>query len=552
MRLSSQSARSHRNSHPLLRAFTASACGFLVLSSVGVAAAQSPLSAASLGRRIADTALRQHAQNPPAVLLNGLDAEWKNTAGKRYDRYIQSVANAEVSAGNPSPEFASQILLLHRITRNPAAYRIASRLDRQLLAQKHLTARAAYAADPFLAEYASVFHRDQDFAAIAAQIRHTDRKPGLRNLGFRLMTLASALPYFPREGAARAATTASFQRLAAFAALRQDHASGLWRDNLQTSKAGSSALDPIGSAMVTFSLARGVRLGLLPRRYAAVAERAWKGILRRDPLRLAAANELAAGSLLLAANEMQLYPDAEMGLGSRVLMDGWYNNEKRKNAAGETVLFHYKWDDYTDPGYSTLGHIYRSYGVSTDTLDTAPTAANLSSARIYMIVSPDTPAKVPDPHFITAEQAAQVAAWVKRGGVLVLMSNDRGNTDIPNMDILADRFGLHFNNVLVHHVIGNDFPMGRIDDTQTGPPFFHPRLIYMKDTCSLKLSKGAHALLTWKGDILMADARYGRGTVVAVTDPWLYNEYTDGHKLPSNYQNFEAGKEFVRWLLQQK
>ena len=127
-----------------------------------------------------------------------------------------------------------------------------------------------------------------------------------------------------------------------------------------------------------------------------------------------------------------------------------------------------------------------------------------------------------------------------------------GNTDIPNMDILADRFGLHFNNVLVHHVIGNDFPMGRIDDTQTGPPFFHPRLIYMKDTCSLKLSKGAHALLTWKGDILMADARYGRGTVVAVTDPWLYNEYTDGHKLPSNYQNFEAGKEFVRWLLQQK
>ena len=281
-----------------------------MLSSVGVAAAQSPLSAASLGRRIADTALRQHSKNPPAVLLNGLDAEWYNTADGRYDRYIQSAANAEVSTGKASPEFASQILLLHRITRSPAAYRLASRLDRQLLAQKHLTAREAYEADPFLAEYASVFRRRQDFAAIAAQMRQTQRKPNLRNLGFRLMTLASALPCFPRDSAARVAPTASFQRLAAFAALRQDHASGLWRDNLQTSKAGAGPLDPIGSAMVTFSLARGVRLGLLPRQYAAVAQRAWKGIVRRAPLRLAAANELAAGSLLLAASEMQLYPAA--------------------------------------------------------------------------------------------------------------------------------------------------------------------------------------------------------------------------------------------------
>ena len=54
----------------------------------------------------------------------------------------------------------------------------------------------------------------------------------------------------------------------------------------------------------------------------------------------------------------------------------------------------------------------------------------------------------------------------------------------------------------------------------------------MKDTCSLKLSHGAVALLEWKGDTMMAVARYGKGTVVAVTDPWLYNEYTDGRKLP--------------------
>jgi unsaturated rhamnogalacturonyl hydrolase len=49
----------------------------------------------------------------------------------------------------------------------------------------------------------------------------------------------------------------------------------------------------------------------------------------------------------------------------------------------------------------------------------------------------------------------------------------------------------------------------------------------------------------------MATANYGKGTVVAVVDPWLYNEYTDGRKRPPVQDNFAAGKEFVRWLLTQ-
>jgi unsaturated rhamnogalacturonyl hydrolase len=84
-----------------------------------------------------------------------------------------------------------------------------------------------------------------------------------------------------------------------------------------------------------------------------------------------------------------------------------------------------------------------------------------------------------------------------------------------------------------------------------GPLFHQAHTLYMKDTCSLQLSKGATSLLTYKGDIFMAAARYGRGTVYAVTDPWLYNEYTDGRKLPPHYDNFAAGMELVRWLLQQ-
>ena len=149
------------------------------------------------------------------------------------------------------------------------------------------------------------------------------------------------------------------------------------------------------------------------------------------------------------------------------------------------------------------------------------------------------------------DDARQIATWVKQGGVLVLMENDPDNADITHMDILADLFGLHFNNVLTHHVIGDQFEMGRMEINHPGLPFTSPHILYMKDTCSLALSRGAEPLLEWKGDTLMAVAHYGKGTVVAVTDPWLYNEYTDGRKLPPEYDNFAAGREFVRWLMKQ-
>ena len=49
----------------------------------------------------------------------------------------------------------------------------------------------------------------------------------------------------------------------------------------------------------------------------------------------------------------------------------------------------------------------------------------------------------------------------------------------------------------------------------------------------------------------MATAKYGKGTIFATVDPWLYNEYTDGRKLPAGYDNYTGGKELVRWILAQ-
>jgi unsaturated rhamnogalacturonyl hydrolase len=49
----------------------------------------------------------------------------------------------------------------------------------------------------------------------------------------------------------------------------------------------------------------------------------------------------------------------------------------------------------------------------------------------------------------------------------------------------------------------------------------------------------------------MATAKFGKGTVFAVGDPWFYNEYLDGRKLPAQYPNYKAATDLVEWLLKQ-
>lgn len=400
-----------------------------------------------------------------------------------------------------------------------------------------------------------------------------------------MIALVDSLPYYPANDPGRSQVLAILQRTANAVVSYQDAGTGLWYQVVDKPGEQGNYYESSASCMFTYALARAVRLGYLPKIYSENAERAWTGIQshflqtdsngdvslsgtvqaiglggpqhRDDSYSYYVSSPVVSndpkgiGAFLLAATEMELQSDALPGLGKTVLVDAWYNSQTRKNAAGNTVLFHYKWDDDSNSGYSLFGHIFRSYGVETKTLATAPTLDALRSAQFYIIASPDNPSKTPEPHYMNAHDAEQIAAWVKQGGVLILMENDPDNADITHLDTLADMFGLHFNNVLTHHVIGDQFEMGRIDVTRPTAPFTHPHTLYMKDTCSLAPKGGATALLHWKGDTMMAVAHYGKGTVVAVTDPWLYNEYTDGRKLPSEYDNFAAGREFVRWILEQ-
>jgi unsaturated rhamnogalacturonyl hydrolase len=337
--------------------------------------------------------------------------------------------------------------------------------------------------------------------------------------------------------------------------------------------------------MFVYALARGVRQGYLPSHYLANAERGYKGILSRfietgpgddlsltgtvkgaglggDPYRdgsyayyigekTMTNDPKGVGAFLLASTEIENASNAKLGRGKTVLLDAWYNSQKRPDAFGRQVSFHYKWNDQSNSGYSLFGHIFNNFGAQTETLYAAPTLAELRRAQVYIIVSPDIPAKNPNPHFMQPEEAARIAQWVKAGGVLVIMENDPGNADLEHLNLLAERFGIHYNNVLRNQVEGNKFEMGKIAVDGVGPIFSSPHTIYMKEICTISASSPATALLRDRGDILMASARFGKGTVFATVDPWLYNEYTDGRKLPAEYDNYAAGKELVRWILAQ-
>jgi unsaturated rhamnogalacturonyl hydrolase len=406
-----------------------------------------------------------------------------------------------------------------------------------------------------------------------------------RGMGWHMMALVDTLQYFPREDTGRKQLILELQRDAEAVARYQDAASGLWFQVLDKPGAKGNYLESSASCMFVYALARGVREGYLPQRYLANAERGYKGILSHfietgadgavslagtvkaaglggDPYRdgsyvyyigekTAINDPKGVGAFLLASSEMENAENAKLGRGDTVLMDAWFNSQTRVDAFGQRVSFHYKWYDQSNDGYSLLGHIVRNFGAETETLSTAPTVSALRGAQVYIIASPDTLAKNPNPHTVQPGDGEQIAEWVKAGGVLVILANDPANTDLDHFNLIADQFGIHFNSVLRKHVIGDAHESGQLKVPGGGPMFHHAHLLFMKDVCNISVKSPAVVAFQDDAGILMATAKYGEGTVFATVDPWLYNEYTDGRKLPAEYDNFAAGKELVRWILAQ-
>jgi len=250
---------------------------------------------------------------------------------------------------------------------------------------------------------------------------------------------------------------------------------------------------------------------------------------------------------VMAAIEMENLEKGRIGAGKTVLLDDYFNHEVRPDGS----VWHYKWSEKNHPGFYAWGKQFESSGATLDTLSAAPTAANLKNADVYIIVDPDTEKETGKPNFISAAAARAIAGWVKAGGVLVLMGNDFGNAEFDNFNVLAKQFGIEFNKNSKYRVQNNNFVEGKITVSGDNPIFKTGKTLYLKEVSTLSVSAPARAILEANGEKIMATAKYGKGTVFAVGDPWLYNEYTDGRKLPAGYQNLQAAQDLSAWLLAQ-
>lgn len=237
----------------------------------------------------------------------------------------------------------------------------------------------------------------------------------------------------------------------------------------------------------------------------------------------------------------------------KVVLDNFFNNEKRENKETKVLeSWHYTWEDTTNGGFSLLGQIFTKQGAEISTLTTAPSKKDLKNADIYIIVDPDIDKEAygGKANLVDASTIKNLVQWVKKGGVLVLLSNDHGNSEFEYFNKLAEKFGIHFNDDSINRVQGRQFEQGAVMVT-AGNEIFSEQKLYMKEVSTIDVTSPAKTILKAEGKNIGAVAKFGKGTVFALGDPWCYNEYIDGKKLTADFTNYQGTEEWIKWLLKQ-
>lgn len=252
----------------------------------------------------------------------------------------------------------------------------------------------------------------------------------------------------------------------------------------------------------------------------------------------------------LAVQELKKLP---IPLASHVIdrkpmvgLDNWFNRERNKKTG---KMYHYTWRDSADSGFSQLGGLFEKQGASLQTIGENPTISTLRNLDVYIIVDPDTTTESAQPNYILPDAIESIESWVKDGGVLLLMANDGPNCEFTHFNQLAEKFGFHFVPVTLNPVINRDWEMGAEVNLPDHPLFTGVSKIYMKEVAPIKLSGNAKPVLVDDGNIFIAETNYGKGRVLAIGDPWLYNEYIGNSRLPASFENMKAAANLTTWLL---
>ncbi len=403
-----------------------------------------------------------------------------------------------------------------------------------------------------------------------------------RAMGWYGVALVDALEYFPLHHPARKYLIEILKRYVDAVVGVQDAQTGVWLDILDVPKAEKNYYEASASSMFVTVLFKAVRLGYIDEKYLSAAHHGYDGIVKKfvrehegqvsfhgtvsvsglggNPYRdgslqyyfsepVVVNDPKGMGAFIQSSVEAELASISKIGKGKTIVLDTYYNKELTKDPTGNEYHWHYNWNEMSNGGFSFWGNQFKQYGASLKVIETAPTKINLGNNSIYIIVDPDHTKDNPSPNYMTNEQASHIADWVNAGGVLVLMANDSANCDLKYFNLLATKFGIRFTDKSFNMVKGNAFEIGNVIPTPTSPLGHTGLKMYLKEVSALEVLPPAKTIATNGTENIIAMASFGKGTVIAIGDPWLYNEYVDGRKLPVTYENFEASKNLAQWLL---
>ena len=405
-----------------------------------------------------------------------------------------------------------------------------------------------------------------------------------RGMGWYAMALVDVLDYFPEERAGREKLIQILNRTLSAVAMYQDAKTGVWYDIIDLGTREGNYVEASSSSMFVYAMAKAVRKGYVPKKdYQKHIDKGYAGLVKQfitpggpdlvninhvvtvsglggsknyrdgsfeyymsEPVK--PNDPKGVGPFISAASEVEFARSAKRK-SARVMLDNYYNDEYKKAPDGQLKPYHYLWDGQDNNGFFLLGRIFEQYGGILNTLREAPTQQKLADSDIYIIVDPDTEKETANPNFMNEADGEEIASWVRAGGVLVLLLNDAGNCEIAKFNTLPQKFGITFNEDNRNMVKGNNYAAGAIVIPPKTGIFKKTKKIYVKEISTINVTEPAKPLVQDNDDIIIATAKFGKGTVFAMGDPWLYNEYVDGRKLPSEYQNFDAAHELVQWLI---
>lgn len=414
----------------------------------------------------------------------------------------------------------------------------------------------------------------------------TGKSPNVwgRALGWYGMAMVDALDYFPENHKGKDSIIQILNRFTKAIVQYQDPATGLWYDVVDKMDEPRNYLESSAAAMLVYTMVKGVRKGYLPESYMPQAMKAYNSIIQKFLRKNANGlydwegtvkvsglggtknyrdgsfdyymsepvitnDPKGLGAFIKCAVEVEAWQNAQKYKPSTVVLDNYFNNEFKKYPNGTEYSYHYTWNDRANSGFHVWGNLFERAGATLKTLKEAPKKKNLKNANVYIIVDPDDEKETAQPNFISANDIKQIKNWVKKGGSLVLMANDTGNVELKQFNQLASEFGVSFNYDSKNRVKNNQFEEGLVTVNENNPIFKNAKRLFIKEYSSLKVNEPAKSIVQKNGDHVIAITQYKKGKVFIIGDPWLYNEYVDGRKLPASFQNHAAAVDLIDWLL---